>query len=823
MPQASQLVFYRRAKPEILPTVPPTHSVCGMEISMIRFHQNLVSVSVRNLVEFVLRSGDIDNRNTGISDKDAMQAGSRLHKKIQRSMGDEYVPEVPLRQIFTYDDYDIIVEGRADGIITSDAGVVIDEIKGTYSNVSAMEEPVMVHKAQAMCYAYIYAEQMGLTHISVQMTYCNLDDDSQIRYFKYNYEFEEIEEWFQDVIQKYRRWVDYTFDNLRLRQESIKNLEFPFEYRKGQRDIVVSAYRTIMQRKNLFIQAPTGVGKTISTIFPAIMAMGQGCGQKIFYVTAKTITRTVAEETFRLLRAHGLCFKSVTITAKDKICILDKPDCNPDVCPRAKGHFDRINDALYDILTNESEINRDKILYYAEKHNVCPFEMNLDCTDFTDGIICDYNYIYDPKVRLKRYFADGVKGEYIVLADEAHNMIDRTREMYSALLKKEHFLEIKKTFKNISEGITKALDRCNREFLELRKMCDGPGSYCVLESIESFITQLMRLQGIMKRYLDKHKKFEGREEILDFYFECLSFLDIYELVDDKYVIYAEYCESKEFIVKLFCVNPSGNVSACMNQCLSTVFFSATLLPVNYYKELISGNIEDYAVYIDSPFEQKNRIVFAAGDVSSIYKRRNITEYQKIAEYIRRITACCKGNYLAFFPSYKMMNDIGSILEDFSAMDNVRYIYQNSGMDEKDRERFLDEFKENNERTLIGMCVQGGVFSEGIDLKHERLIGSIIVGTGLPQICTERIILDKYYKENGKNGFNYAYRYPGMNKVLQAAGRVIRTDEDYGIIALLDERFMQYEYRMLYPREWNDIKCFEISRISDEIKRFWKYV
>ena len=790
---------------------------------MVRFHENVVSVSVRNLVEFVLRSGDIDNRNTGVSDKEAMQAGSRLHRKIQRSMGADYKPEVALREVLSYEKYDIVVEGRADGIITTPNGVIIDEIKGTYSDVLGMSEPIMVHKAQAMCYAYIYAVQNELDFISVQMTYCNLDNDSEVRYFKYKYEFDEIKSWFFDVIEKYRRWIDYTFENLELRQKSINGLEFPFEYRKGQRDIVVSAYKSIMQKRDLFIQAPTGVGKTISTIFPAIMAMGQGNGQKIFYVTAKTITRTVAEETFRLLREHGLYFKSVTITAKEKICIMDKPDCNPDICPRAKGHFDRINDALYDILSNETEITRDKIICYAERHNVCPFEMNLDCTDFTDGIICDYNYIYDPKVRLKRYFADGIKGEYIVLVDEAHNMIDRTRDMYSASLKKEDFLSTKKIFKNLSVGIPKAIDRCNRELLALRRMCEGKGTYCILDSVDSLITQLLRLHSVMKKYLDKHKKFPGRDEALEFYFNCLSFLDIYELVNDKYVIYAEHDAEGEFTVKLFCVNPSGNVGACMKQCLSTVFFSATLLPVNYYKELISGNVDDYAVYIDSPFEQKKRAIFAANDVSSVYKRRNITEYQKMAEYIRRITLCCKGNYFVFFPSSMMMNDVGQILEEFASMDNIRYIYQNSGMDEGNREKFLDEFQSDNEVTLVGMCVLGGVFSEGIDLKNERLIGSIIVGIGLPQICTERIILDDYYRQNGKNGFNYAYRYPGMNKVLQAAGRVIRTDDDYGIIALLDERFMQYEYRILYPREWDDVKCIGMSQIEEEIKRFWKYL
>lgn len=790
---------------------------------MVIFQENTVRISVRNLVEFVLRQGDIDNRNTGISEKEAMQAGSRLHRKIQKSMGGNYTPEVFLREVLSYDEYNIIVEGRADGVIVDGDKVTIDEIKGTYGDVLGMTEPIMVHKAQAMCYAYIYAHQNKCENINVQLTYCNLDDNEQIRFFKENFEYKQIEEWFLDIIYKYRRWVDYTYDNTNKRQASIENLQFPFEYREGQREIVVSAYKSMIARRNLFVQAPTGVGKTISSIFPAVMSMGQHVGQKIFYITAKTITRTVAEDTFSLLRTKGLHFKSTTITAKDKICILDKPECNPDMCPRAKGHFDRINDALYDIISNEDNITREKVCEYAKKHNVCPFEMNLDCTNFTDGIICDYNYVYDPKARLKRYFTDGIKGEYIVLVDEAHNMIDRAREMYSATLIKEEFLEIKKIFKNISKGVTKALDRCNREMLLIRKECGEKGEYCVLDNVDSLIAQLLRLQTSLKRYLDEHKKFNGREQALDFYFKCLSFLDIYELVNDKYVIYADYTLDSQLAVKLFCVNPSGNISECMRQCISTVFFSATLLPVNYYKELISGNIEDYAVYINSPFEQRNRLLVYANDVSSKYKRRNITEYQKMAEYIRIIVSSCEGNYMVFFPSYKMMNEIGDILEEFATMDNIRYIYQNSGMDEESREKFLDEFESEKSGTLIGLCVLGGVFSEGIDLKHDRLIGSIVIGTGLPQICTERIILDNYYKQHGKNGFDYAYRYPGMNKVLQAAGRVIRTNEDYGIIALLDERFSEYDNRILFPREWDDIKSVGIKDIKEKIDRFWKYV
>lgn len=789
---------------------------------MERFQDNNLRISVRNLIEFVLRSGDIDNRKTSMNEKEAMQEGSRIHRKIQGRMGTEYTPEVPLKICREFEKFSITVEGRADGIINKNKKVIIDEIKGMYRDVMKFTEPVAVHRAQAMCYAYIYSNQNNLEKIGIRLTYCNLDTE-EIKMFDEELTYEYLCEWFDNVINEYKRWVEYLCENVKKRQESIQELEFPFEYREGQRDIVVSVFKAVRLKKDLYIQAPTGVGKTMSVIFPAVRAIGDGNGDKIFYLTAKTITRTVAEEAFRLLRNEGLHFKSVTITAKDKICIFEKSECNPDKCPRAKGHYDRINDAVFDMITHESDITRDVVEKYAEKHNVCPFEMNLDCSNWVDGIICDYNYVYDPTVRLKRYFSDGCKGEYIVLVDEAHNLVDRARNMYSAAVNKEEILKIKRLLKDKSPVVVRALDRCNKEMLKYKKDCPDKGKYHVMSSADEIIKQLLKLQTYMKKFLDDQREFEGRDEVLDFYFDFVNFLNIYELVDDKYVIYSEYDDGGEFTVNLFCVNPSGNISECMSQCLCTVFFSATLLPVNYYKELLGGQVDDYAIYVNSPFDVSKRIIYRSSDVSSRYKNRNITEFQKMAEYIRTTVSMCRGNYMVFFPSYRLMESVYEILTDFARMDKIEYIVQHNGMNEADREDFLDKFREDNEQTLIGMCVLGGIFSEGIDLKNERLIGTIIVGTGLPQICTERIILKDYYDEQDKNGFDYAYRYPGMNKVLQAAGRVIRTKDDFGVIGLLDDRFGQNAYLKLFPREWDDVKSVSIDNIKNELSRFWKYL
>ena len=402
-----------------------------------------IRISVRNLVEFVLRSGDIDNRRTAGAQKEAMLAGGRMHRKIQRRMGSGYQAEVSLRHSVEEDGFQIVVEGRADGIIRDGKDVTIDEIKCVYQDVNCLEEAVGVHMAQARCYGYIYGLQEALDEVTLQLTYCNLETE-EIRRFQEIQTMDELSEWFAGLIHEYVKWARYLYHNGLRRDESIKALEFPYPYRAGQRDLAVAVYRTLERGRRLFVQAPTGIGKTLSTVFPALKAIGEGHGQKLFYLTAKTITRTVAEEALAILRERGLYFRSVTITAKEKLCILEKPVCNPEMCPRAKGHFDRVNDAVYEILHQEFGITRSVILEYAEKFQVCPFEFCLDISSFVDGIICDYNYVFDPDVRLKRYFADGAEGDYFFLMDEAHNLVSRAREMYSASIIKEEVLLTKK-------------------------------------------------------------------------------------------------------------------------------------------------------------------------------------------------------------------------------------------------------------------------------------------------------------------------------------------------------------------------------------------
>lgn len=809
-----------------------------------------VSISVRNLVEFILKEGDIDNTG-GYKDPDAMQEGTRIHRKIQKSMPESYTAEVPLKTEITVcrDEkgqiscsffkteptvteepreepaFILTVEGRADGIWKQESGepdACIDEIKSMYRNVELFEEPEKVHLAQAKCYACFYAGQTGKKTIGVQMTYCSIETET-IKRFLFSYTAEELKEWFLDLIKEYAKWMFWETDWRKKRNESIRSAEFPFAYRPGQKEFVIGVYRSILREKKLFALAPTGVGKTISTIFPSVKAMGEGLASHIFYLTAKTIARTVAEDTFSLLSGKGLKFRFVTITSKEKVCILDKPECNPAACPRAKGHFDRINEAVFELLRKEDNVTRELLEQYAEKYNVCPFELCLDTAVWADAIICDYNYVFDPNVALKRFFAEDKKQDVIFLIDEAHNLVERAREMYSAELIKEDFLLVKKLLKGKNKKMEKQLDACNSALLRLKRECV---EFQVWDNIGNFMIPLMRLSSEFEDFLQEQVPDAAvKEQVLNLYFAVRHFVEVHDLLGEEYRIFTDYEENGNFRLKLLCMEPARQLKERMEKGRSAVLFSATMLPMNYYKEQLGGEAEDYAIYVPSPFEAEKRLLMVGRDVSTKYTRRTEQEFKKIARYLELFISAKTGNYFVFFPSYQMLLRTAEEVKELFSWEEteqspVRICLQKAGMTEKEKEEFLAAFSEQPVKTTVGFCVMGGIFGEGIDLKKDRLIGAVVVGTGLPMVCNEKELFRFYFDEKNGKGFEYAYLYPGMNKVMQSAGRVIRTTEDTGAILLLDERFLTPAYRNLFPKEWIPFETVNVSDAEEKLRKFW---
>ncbi len=807
-----------------------------------------IRISVRNLVEFLLREGDIDNRRGGMAEKEAMLEGGRIHRKIQGEMGGDYQAEVPLSADVCWEECTLTVEGRADGIFSEDGVVYIDEIKGMYRDVLGFQEPLPLHLAQAKCYASIYAAQQGRPAVGIQMTYCNLETE-EVKRIRQTFPAEELASWFEDLTGQYRRWAKLQIDWQEIRRRSIQALAFPYDWRPGQREVSASVYRTIVHGRKLFIQAPTGTGKTLSTLFPAVKALGEGLADRIFYATAKTVTRTVAEEAFEILRRGGLHLKTVTLTAREKICFLrreaaerfpaDAEDvrdgfrqersgeiaCNPEVCPYAKGHFDRVNEAVYELVAQKEEFSRTVIEAQAQKWRVCPFEMGMDISMWADGIVCDYSYLFDPRAKLKRFFGGDAKGEYLFLIDEAHNLVERGREMFSASLYKEDFLALRTQIRPYSRRVSRALTRCNSWLLEQKKDC---GEVRLLKSgsetdgLGVFPVYLMNLCGAMEEFLEESGNTELNEKVLDLYFQVRRFLETCDRLNENYVIYTEQCADRRFLLRLFCVDISENLQECLDRGKSTIYFSATFLPIRYYRALLSTRTDDYAIYAEPVFDPSNRLVLIGADISSRYANRNEREYRRMAAYILEAMRARRGNYLVFFSSYRMLDDVAGQFEALCQEqgEEIELICQRTGMQEQEREEFLAQFEKTHPQGLAGFCVMGGIFGEGIDLRADRLIGAIVVGTGIPQICHERELLKDFYDRRGEDGFFYAYLCPGMNRVLQSAGRVIRTESDRGMILLLDERFAAARYRSMFPAEWQTPALCSLNNVREKIEAFW---
>ncbi|ADL50427.1 ATP-dependent DNA helicase [Clostridium cellulovorans] len=771
-----------------------------------------IKISIRNLVEFIMRHGSIDNRYVG-----SVRAveGTRAHQKIQRGYKDNYKAEFPLKYEIVEEDIKIIVEGRADGILSEDDDFIIDEIKTTVRDLASIDEDFNpLHWAQAKCYGYIYCLQNELSEIYIQITYYNIETD-ETKFLRNKYTFDELKNFFFDLIDKYKEWAEIQKQWENLRDETIKWLTFPFnEYRRGQRDFAVRVYKSITDGKKCFAQAPTGIGKTVSTLFPAIKALGEGHSSKLFYLTAKTITREVAENTIEAMRNKGLKLKAVTITAKDKVCFMEESNCNPEYCPYANGYYDRINEALKLILKEKGDYTREIIEKFAKDYQLCPFELALDLTLWSDAIVCDYNYVFDPKVYLRRFFENKTT-DFTFLIDEAHNLVDRGREMFSATLNKSDVMNLKKELKEKDKRLYKALNNINSYFVEKKKACEPEGIIIEKEEPLELYTFLRVFLERADEYLSENQ--DDSEELLKFYFDAYSFMSIGDLYNEKYVTFTEknYDDTR---IKLYCVDPSELLQGAMKRGKASVIFSATLLPLPYFQDILGGNSEDYLVNLTSPFNIDNRLLLIADNVSTTYTKRE-ESLDDIVDYIILTAKSKIGNYMVFFPSYKYMEMVyESFLERETGLTSK---IQGSSMTEEEKEEFLGAFKNDPEESYIGFCVLGGHFSEGIDLTYDRLIGVIIVGVGMPQIGIDRDIIKDYFNEKEGTGFDYAYTYPGMIKVLQAVGRCIRTEEDKGVIVLIDTRYGQRRYTQLFPAEWrNNNKVRSTEEAATLMKNFW---
>jgi len=771
-----------------------------------------VRISVRNMIEFLLRSGDIVS---GIVSPQLLQQGTQAHRKTQAAAEEGYISEVKLSCQVELEKFILLVEGIADGIIPSGETPLIDEIKSTSIPLDLIHEDYNnLHWAQAICYGWMYLNQSGKESAIIRLTYIHRSTHEAKQYTR-RYSSNELKEFFYHLIEQYSQWVELDLNHKENRNKSIHALNFPFpQYRKGQRRIAEYTYRAVRDGKRLFVHAPTGTGKTVSVLFPSVKAMGEGLIEKVFYLTAKTVTRQVAEQTIKLMEKNGLIFRSVTLTSREKACFVDTPVCDGEKCPYARGHYDRINAAIRDILQSESIITRELIIKYAQNHRVCPHEFSLDICNWADGIICDYNHVFDPRAYIRRFFDTG--GNYVLLVDEAHNLAERARDMYSAELSKQDFMVYRKFWKQYAPLVYQKFQEINKWFIAMRKTLDNENNFKVIDFPEEFISLIEEFTSELETFITVNKGMQP-DKMTDMYFESKAFLASAKLFDERYTAYI-LRKGSDVSVKLLCADPSALLRKAYDKNRSAIFFSGTFQPMNFYKEILGGKPEDKGICLLSPFREENFCLMISGEISTRYRDR-ADSFQRIAEYIKAAIGQKTGNYIVYFPSFEYLNNVLEVYQSMCPDNSI--IVQKNRMNENERQEFLSAFRKTPDNTLIAFAVMGGIFSEGIDLTGDRLLGAIVVGVGLPQLSVERDLIADYYKKMNGRGFEYAYMLPGLNRVMQAAGRVIRTECDRGFVLLLDDRFLQRRYLEQYPPEWRHfIQVTSPEQVIDILTEFW---
>ena len=772
------------------------------------------TIAVRSLVEYVLRSGDL--RHDFLGSVRAVE-GIRAHQQIQAQRPADYMAEVPVTQIVDHADFELSVAGRIDGVLVQDSKVVVEEIKSTRRPLGELEQtPNPIHWGQAKCYAYMWASQHQFQNVIVRLTYMNVDSGRH-REIDRPFELDALADFFEDLVGRYLLWIRQLAKWADVRDPSIARLGFPFNgYRAGQREMAVAVYRNIRSGGHLLLQAATGIGKTMGAIFPAVKALGEGAVDKIVFLTARTTGRLAAESALQILGGKGLRIKSITVTAKDKICFYPESKCVPEECACAKGHFDRINDALWDGLKHDT-VTRDVIEKIAATHQVCPFELCLELVNWCDCVICDYNYAFAPGVMLQRLFGEE-GGGHAVLVDEAHNLVDRSREMFSAQLSKQPVLAMRRLTKDKLPGVYRSLGSVNAWMATMRRCCKEAGGGKVEDNLPQVLID--RLRDFIRRsekWLALNLRTEFRDDLLALFFEVSRFLKIAEGFDGSYAVIYE-AAGDELRIKLYCIDPADQLHESWKKSQSAVLLSATLTPAGYFQALLGCRDDTMALNLPSPFPASNLAVFVADRITTLYRQRE-ESCGAVVRTLLDLVGQHKGHYLFFFPSYEYMRMVHHAF--ISKCRGMEVIIQTVEMTEAQRESFLGRFNEKAAQTLVGFAVMGGIFGEGIDLRGDCLTGAVIVGVGLPGISIERDLIKDYFHKKNRNGFEFAYQYPGINRVLQAAGRVIRTEKDQGVVLLIDRRYRENRYRNLLPASWEVTRIDDNRTFQHKLEAFWK--
>lgn len=784
-----------------------------------------IKASVRDLVAFSVK----DDSKWSFSSYRLAYEGSLAHAKIQAINREEgnYTSEVTLSSSVEALGFVVDINGRADGVWRLDDKIIVHEIKTCATPLSEIHEAYSnSHWAQAKCYAFMLTQVEDIEKVTVRLTYYNRDNEEQ-KSFDRVFTKEKLGRFIKTLIYPYISWALSQQDWKETRDNSIKSIFFPYPaYRIGQKLLAYNVYKCIEDSKRLFAQAPTGIGKTMGVLYPAIKSLAEGKLDRLFYATAKTTTRGIAETAYKLLKEQDVRLKVITLTAKDKMCLNEVKDCRPDKCPYILGYMSRSRKVVKELLKGWDFFPREEITRAGLRYGICPFELSLDLSLSCDLIICDYNYIFDPRVYLRRFFEQKGREKYLIMVDEAHNLFDRARGMYSAEIKVRSLLDVSKEIKKDLPQISKEIIKLRKALSSIEKELDNPLNEAggveyisIKDAPISLLAPLLEFINETEGWISSERDDKPYTDLLvSLFFDMLHFKNVLELYSNNYRTLITGAKTN-LTLKLLCLDPSSMLNKNMTTAKSTILFSATFSPLWYFKNILGGRDEDITLRLPSPFPRENLLLYNENHIETRYRYRS-KYLDATAKAIYNWSIAHKGNVMVFFPSYKYLLDILKIFKELNG--NFEIMCQDRAMDEASRDEFLKCFDVYGDVNRIAFCVMGGVFSEGIDLVGDKLTGVIIVGVGLPQVSPELEIMREYYQNKSGDGFSYAYIYPGINKVLQAAGRLIRTETDKGALLLIDSRFASNEYLKLLPYEWHPIaKSTSGKDLGEVASEFWK--
>lgn len=789
------------------------------------------SVSVRELAEFVWRRGDLGSlSNSG--GRPTMQQGSAGHRWLQQSRAEQYQAEVFLKEKAVSGQIALEVSGRADGIFLNTTPSTIEEIKTTHTPLIFIDrEHNPLHWAQAKLYGALYLQDGREESVFVQLTYFNMKS-GEIRSFKQHFTRAELRGYFAETVACYCEWLELVSAWQVKRDAAFSELRFPYpKYRDGQQELAAQTASALETDTPLFVEAQTGSGKTMAILYGALEAFSRQQVHQIVYLTAKTVGRLSVERAVLHLRKGGARLKNLSLVSREGICPLPDAECRAVDCQVAKGHYDRLPQARIALFERETTSRKD-VIEVAEEFRVCPHALQMELVSWVDIVIGDYNYFFDPTARIASLVNQSSAVSRGLLIDEAHNLVERAREMYSASIESTVFSSLASKL-DLKQGTLKTTCRevartCREVARTLKTLFEDRVAFAncgpVLPSLpQNLLYLLEQFRDVLGNPLETftQSQSETLHDCSRAYFEVVAFLQAVRNPASSNLLYLEK-RGRQYVLKSFCVDPSRYLSDSIRRSRAKpVFFSGTLTPLSYFARVLTSKEPFQTLKLPSPFPTENCGAFFIRGVSTRYAKRK-SSAKPIANIIRQVALVRQGNYMVFFPSYEYMDDVVRLVDADIQNQNIELTVQRPGMSESQKEDFLAKFRTPRGNSLVGFAVLGGLFGEGIDLVGERLSGAILVSPGLPKICLERELVRQHFDQKAKQGFEFAYLYPGINKVLQAAGRVIRTDTDKGILVFIGERFHAEAYRSLLPPAWQSgASLSDLTGLGKALDSFWQ--